>query len=225
MGDIQSAIQFVRNHGNKVEQARLNVLLQADNLVQEAVQELKGTQREDGSWSPFWASDASSLDATCYRLAQSEQLGIKEADFIDHAISFIIGRQNHDGSFEEAAELASVAPPWAMPGDGPAKIYLTANAGYWIRRYNSSASCLSQIEALLISQLNDQGYLPTFLHANWLAAGLLHSLGDHTHAESIMNYLLAKLPELEASNLAWLINALWTKPLARWKTPSLRHHG
>jgi prenyltransferase beta subunit len=208
MSDIQSAIQFVRNHGNKVEQARLNVLLQADNLVQEAAQQLKGTQREDGSWSPFWAPNASSLDATCYRLAQSEQLGITEADFIEQAILFIIGRQNQDGSFEEATELASVAPPWAMPGDDSATIYLTANAGYWIRHYNGSNSCLSQIESFLVSQLNDEGYLPAFLQANWLAAGLLHSLGHHKHTESMMNYLLAKLPELEPSNLAWLINSL-----------------
>ncbi len=76
MSDIQLAIQFVRDHGNKVEHARLNVLLQADDLVQEAVQQLKVTQRADGSWAPFWVPDASSLDATCYRLAQSEQLGI-----------------------------------------------------------------------------------------------------------------------------------------------------
>ncbi|MHB1956436.1 MAG: hypothetical protein ACYCOU_22120 [Sulfobacillus sp.] len=117
MSDTQSAIQFVRSNGNKVEQARLNVLLQVDDLVQEAVQELKETQRDDGSWPPLWEPNASSLDATCYRLAQSEQLGIKEADFVDQAIRFIMGRRNHDGSFEEAPELASVAPPWAMPGD------------------------------------------------------------------------------------------------------------
>lgn len=208
MDGIQSAIQFVRNHGNKVEQARLNVLLQADGLDQEAVEELKETQRDDGSWSPFWEPNASSLDATCYRLAQSEQLGITAADFIDQAVSFIIGRQHQDGSFEEASELASVAPPWAMPGDHSAKMYLTANAGYWIRYYRSSAPCVSQIQKFLVSQMNDEGYLPTFLHANWLAAGLLYSLGDHEQAESIMNYLLAKLPELEASNLAWLINSL-----------------
>ena len=191
-----------------MEHARLNVLLQADDLVQEAVQQLKVTQRADGSWAPFWVPDASSLDVTCYRLAQSEQLGIKEAAFIEQAISFIIDRQNQDGSFEEASELASVAPPWAMPGDDSAKIYLSANAGYWIHHYNGSASCLSEVETFLLSQLNDEGYLPTFLHGNWLAAGLLHSLGEDRHAESIMKYLLTKLPELGASNLAWLINAL-----------------
>jgi len=60
----------------------------------------------------------------------------------------------------------------------------------------------------LVSQLSAEGYLSAFLHANWLAAGLLHSLGDLKHAESIMNYLLGKLPELEASNLAWLISSL-----------------
>jgi hypothetical protein len=53
MSDIESAIQFVRNHGNKVEQARLNVLVQTDMWVEETVQELKGAQREDGGLSLF----------------------------------------------------------------------------------------------------------------------------------------------------------------------------
>jgi hypothetical protein len=148
-----------------------------NSFVQEGIEELKRTQREDGGWSPFWAPDARSIDATCYRLAQSEQLGVKAADFIDQAVSFIIGRQHQDGSFEEADELTPVAPPWAMPGDDSAKMYLTANAGYWIRYYRSFAPCVSQIEMFLVSQLSAEGYLSALLHANWLAAGLLHSLG------------------------------------------------
>jgi len=63
------------------------------------------------------------------------------------------------------------------------------------------------IGKFLVSNLNE-GYFPAFLHANWLAAGLLYSLGEHKGSESILTYLHSKLPILEASNLAWLINAL-----------------
>jgi hypothetical protein len=143
MSDIGSAIQFVRRHGNNMELTRLNVLLHEECSVREALDELKALQRSDGGFSPFWAPGASSIDATCYRLAQCEQLGLTsealheasievsnqasndvpmEAEapnqsFIDDALSFIISRQSEDGSFDESPELASVAPPWAMPGD------------------------------------------------------------------------------------------------------------
>lgn len=207
MADIQLAIKFVQGHGNIVEQARLNVLLQDQALVREAIDNLKMMQREDGSWAPFWAPDASSIDATCYRLAQCEQLGLRSEEFIDKAISFLIGRQNTDGSFEEDVALAPVAPPWAMPGDASAKLYLTANAGCWIDYFRSSDPGLTMIGEFLVANLNE-GYLPGFLHANWLAAGLLYSLGEHKSSESILTYLHSKLPVLEASNLAWLINAL-----------------
>ncbi len=207
MADIQLAIKFVQDHGNTVEQARLHVLLQDRALVREAVDALKMMQREDGSWAPFWAPDASSIDATCYSLAQCEQLGLRSEEFIDQAISFLIGRQNTDGSFEEDAALAPVAPPWAMPGDASAKLYITANAGCWISHFRSSDPCLAMIGEFLASNLN-KGYLPGFLHANWLAAGLLYSLGKHKDAQSILAYLHSELAMLEASNLAWLINAL-----------------
>ena len=46
------------------------------------------------------------------------------------AVAFLATRQQPDDSLEEQPELASLAPPWAAPGDVAAEIYLTANAGY-----------------------------------------------------------------------------------------------
>jgi hypothetical protein len=101
MANMESAVSFVRQHGNIVEQTRLNVLIHQEVSLQSAVDELKKSQREDGSWAPFWAPEASSLDATCYRLAQCEQLGLESEEFIHKAIAFLVERQKADGSFEE----------------------------------------------------------------------------------------------------------------------------
>ncbi len=74
----QTALAFVRANGDPIEQARLHSLLTQECPTSVVMQQVFTGQREDGGWSPFWAPDDSSLDATCFRLAQAEQLGIPE---------------------------------------------------------------------------------------------------------------------------------------------------
>lgn len=208
VAQIQTAVDFVRRHGTSVEQTRLNVLMGSAEGTSEAINELARDQREDGGWAPFWAQDASSVDATCYRLAQCEQLGLTNHKMIGRAIAFLANHQHREGSLEEQQELASVAPPWALPGDLAAKIYLTANAGYWIFYYQPKALALPRIAQFLTAHIDPCGKMPSFLHAHWLTAGLLYGLGAKTGAQHIMDALRVRLSELEASNLAWMINGL-----------------
>src|SRR5947209_19513546 len=100
--NIQAAIAFVRVNGDSVEQARLDYLLSGEPPDPAIVRQLFAGQRADGGWSPFWASDYSSLDATCFRLAQAEQFGMtgKEPAVRD-ALAFLAQRQRDDGSWEE----------------------------------------------------------------------------------------------------------------------------
>ena len=74
--DYERAIAFILAHGSGVERYMLNKLADENEYeapsVTELEQQLLEGQRPDGGWSPFWASDYSSLDATCYRLAQAE---------------------------------------------------------------------------------------------------------------------------------------------------------
>ena len=205
---IQDAIDFVRSYGTALERARLNRLMGSCDGIPEAVEELENCQRADGGWASFWAQDASSVDATCFRLAQCEQLGLTTNAMIRGAIAFLATRQQPDGSLEEQPELASLAPPWAAPWDVAAEIYLTANAGYWIRHYQPSNPALPRIHQFLTSHMGPDGQVPSFLPAHWLTAGLLYGLGDKLSAQQIMEGLRARLSELEASNFAWLINAL-----------------
>ncbi len=70
------AIQYIQNNGNPIELARLNFLLHDQPASAEIVEDFCASQNGDGSWSPFWLPDFSSLDATCFHLAQAQQLGM-----------------------------------------------------------------------------------------------------------------------------------------------------
>src|SRR5690242_7232700 len=133
--DQARAIAFVQTHGNASERSRLRFLLEDTRPTKEEEAVILAGQRPDGGWAPFWAADYSSIDATCFRLAQAEQGGIApEHEAIQRAVRFLRDRQRTNGSWEEAAAMADVAPPWAMPGDFAARLYLTANCAYWLAK-------------------------------------------------------------------------------------------
>lgn len=205
---MESSINYVKQHGSVLEQASLGVFLGDGRLLDRAIGELTNSQNKDGSWSPFWSPTASSIDATCCRLAICEQLSLRNEGFIRLAITFLAERQQPDGSFAEDEALASVAPVWAQPASTAARLYLTANTGFWLKYYHAERTSSVKAGQFLISNVNNLGFLPTFLHANWLAAGLFFGIGNNASSLSIMSYLSSRLPELNASNLAWMVNAL-----------------
>jgi hypothetical protein len=207
--NTERAIAFIRRQGSPAEQARLAYLLDGTPPPPSAVDQLLAGQRPDGGWSPFWAAGYSSLDATCYRLAQADQMGIGPTEpAIERALAFLAYRQRADGSWQEEEEVAQAAPPWVKPGDTAATLYLTANCGFWMATLVGSEDG-RQAATYLQTFLTVAGQLPTFLHAHWLAGALWHSVGWPDVADSVFTYLhQERLPELSAANLAWLIVAL-----------------
>lgn len=205
----QAAITFVSSEGDLVEQARLRFLLDSERPASEVIQQLFAGQREDGGWSPFWAPGYSSLDATCFRLAQAEQLGVMVNEpATRYALAFLARRQRNDGSWEEEESVAALTPPWATPGDLAARLYLTANCGFWLAAFSDKPENARRASGYLQGYLDDEGHLPTFLHAHWLAGGLWYRLNWQEDAKSLFSYLAQRLPELPASNLAWLMTTL-----------------
>jgi hypothetical protein len=206
--DIEKAIEFIKRNGNELEQARLNYVLSDERPSEEITAKLFVGQRSDGGWSPFWASDYSSLDATCFRLAQAEQLGITEsASPVMHSVNFLAQRQSTDGSWEEEMRVVDSAPPWAKPGEASAKLYLTANCGLWLALLGNHDNKASKAAEFLEMHLDQDGHLPSFLHAHWLAGGLYHKLNWQASTR-ILGYLNSRVSDLAASNLAWLITTL-----------------
>ena len=209
MIDFKKAKTFVRQNGNDGERARLDVLLAGKLLSREVVTGLFADQRPDGGWAPFWAEDYSSLDATCFRLAQTEQLGIDQADPAVHrALSFLAERQAPDGSWQEDEEVAAIAPPWATPGDLSAALYLTANCGLWLALLSNETARATKAAAYLELHLRENGQLPGFLHTHWLAGALWHKSKKQEAAERVFTYLSERIGDLAISNLSWLITTL-----------------
>ncbi len=208
MFDRQGAISFVQRHGTAVDQARLAYALTGAPAPAEALAEVFAGQRADGGWAPFWAADYSSLDATCFRLAQAEALGALGAEAARRALAFLAGRQQGAGAWEESAEVAEVAPPWARPGDAAARLYLTANCGFWLALADAASEAAARAAATLAAAMDADGRLPAFLHTHWLAAGLWWRVGRRDTARSALAYLATRLPDLAASGLAWLLTSL-----------------
>jgi hypothetical protein len=206
---LWKTVEFVRSAGNEVEQARLKYLLANERPTQEAVTQLFAGQQLDGGWSPFWAKEYSSLDATCFRLAQAEQLGLAVSETaIIRAVDFLAHRQSPDGSWEEDKKVANVAPLWAKPGDLAARLYLTANCGLWMALLGNPNKGASKAADYLQTHLDQDGHLPSFMHTHWLAGGLWHKLNRQEIAEHVFKYLSERINDLATSNLSWLITTV-----------------
>src|SRR5262249_20406516 len=96
--DYERAFTFIFAHGSAVERYVLNNLAGEDLYeappATELDRQLLAGQRADGGWAPFWALGYSSLDATCYRLAQAE---MAELALPQGALEFLRSRQRSDG--------------------------------------------------------------------------------------------------------------------------------
>ena len=105
--------------------------------------------------------------------------------------------------------MKGYAPPWAMPGDPMARIYLTANAGYWLARGDDRGEAARRAAMMLEAHADSTGSLSSFPHAHWMAAGCLYATNHEVVAELIMSHIVGTMIEtLPASNLAWLLVTL-----------------
>ncbi len=207
--NVEAAITFARSTGNPVEQARLQYVLDGSIPPPEVRLQLFAGQREDGGWSPFWAPNYSSLDATCFRLAQAQQLGISTADAaVQRALALLAHRQRPDGSWEEDAEVADLAPHWVTPGVLEARLYLSANCGFWLTVWADSREHAGRAANHLRGYQEDGGQMPGFVPTQWLCGGLWYSLQRWEEAESAFSAIASRLADLHASNLTWLLSTL-----------------
>ncbi len=207
--ELDRAVEFVQQHGNATERARLDFILHGRPAPAEVREQLERSQRSDGGWAAFWSPDYSSLDATCYQLALADQLGIdRRALLVIDAVRFLAERQHLDGSWEEDPAEAENAPIWAKPGDAAARLYVTANCGFWVAATGLVPSAAHDAATYLSYHLKEDGSLPSFPHAHWLSIALwqLQSMTDE--AEKGLAYLRGVLPKLSAGNLAWMALAL-----------------
>ncbi len=209
--DLASAVAFVVRRGNAVEKARLNLLIHGEQPAGDLVLQFLTGQRDDGGWAAFWSQTTTSIDATCFRLAQADALGLApDHPAIARAGEFLANAQDAEGGWEEQEIPGAEPPAWLRRGDLAARLYLTANCGFWL---SCSARWRAQAERAadaLLLRVTPQGHLPSFMQTHWLAAGLWWRLSRPSASESLLRYLTPRLRDLGAGGLAWMLVTLLT---------------
>ena len=219
MVDIDAAIGYVVAHGDPVERARLSYLRTGQRPDPQVIDRIVAGQTPVGGWPASTDGVVPSVDATSFRLNELHDLGALGGEPVDRALAWLASVQRQDGTWQEDEALAAEAPPWAMPGDAEATLYLTALAGFWMTvaefethpqldvagRY---ASTLSAAAGWLVTQLRPDGTWPSFLAAGWHAAGLLHGQQYFYESARVQLVLGDRLPDMAPADVASMAAAL-----------------
>ncbi|GAA2488450.1 prenyltransferase/squalene oxidase repeat-containing protein [Winogradskya humida] len=219
MVDIDAAIGYVVAHGDAVERARLSYLRAGSRPSESVLERIDSGQTAAGGWPAGGDRDVPSVDATCFRLAELDDLGDLGGEHIDKALAWLAAVQRPDGSWQEDAALAAEAPAWAMPGDPEATLYLSSVAGFWMSVAELEAhphheaparhgDTLARAAAFVAGQLRPDGTWPSFLAAGWHAAGLLNEAQFFYESARVQLVLGDRLGDMSAADVANMAAAL-----------------
>jgi hypothetical protein len=221
--DLDAAIGFVVAHGDTVDRARLSRLRTGAPVPPELLDAAESGQAPGGGWPAVLDGEVASVDATCYRLAELDDLGALGRPAARHALDWLAAHQLPDGGWDEDPSLAGFAPEWATPGDPEARLFLTANAGFWLtvagldaraagpldhRVGGAYAGVVQSAAQALAAQLAPDGSWPSFLPAGWLAAAVLHRQQMYYESARIQAVLADRIPEMSPADVAWLAATL-----------------
>jgi hypothetical protein len=227
--DLDAAIGFVVARGDRVERARLS-WLRAGVLPQpDVLTEAETGQSRHGGWPATWNGHVASVDATCFRLGELDDLGALGGEVARLALDWLAGRQQPDGCWEEDEALAQDAPAWARPGDPEARLYLTAYAAYWLTVASTDAvgaAAAASPQAVLDppvrpyadqllraayavrDSLRPDGTWPSFLVTGWLGAAVLHRQEMYYDSARMQVVLAERVAKMSPADTAWMASAL-----------------
>ncbi|MGC4784061.1 prenyltransferase/squalene oxidase repeat-containing protein [Micromonospora zamorensis] len=221
--DLEAAIGFVVAHGDAVERARLSWLRNGTAVPPELLETAEIGQSPDGGWPATWGGAMASIDATCFRLAELDDLGAFGRPAARRALDWLASRQQADGSWDEDASLADSAPEWARPGDPEAGFLQSANAGFWLtvagldarasgpldhRVGGAYAGVVQAAAHSLAARLRPDGSWPSYLAAGWLSAAVLHRQEMFQESARIQVVLAERMPKMSPGDVAWLASTL-----------------
>jgi hypothetical protein len=217
--DIDAAIGYVVAHGDPVERARLSFLRTGAPPPPHVIERITEGQMPSGGWPASGDGQVASVDATCYRLGELDDLGGLHGPAVDRALSWLAGVQRDDGTWQEDESLAAEAPAWAMPGDPEATLYLTSVAGFWLSIAEvethphhelpaAHESVMAAAAQYVVGQLRPDGSWPSFLAAGWHAAGLLHEQQFFYESARMQLVLGDRLGEMAPADVASMAAAL-----------------
>jgi hypothetical protein len=220
MVDIDAAIGFVLARGEAVDRARLAHLRTGTAPGAVVYDQLERGQTPAGGWPAKPGEHLASVDATCLRLAELDELAGLSRPAAKKALRWLAAVQRLDGCWEEDRALARSAPPWATPGDPEARFYLTASAAYWLCLGDSDAresdlgtrspyaTGIDRAADAIRTSVDETGGWPGFLASGWLAGAVLQRTGWFYEAARIFVTLADRVPTLSAADAASLVASL-----------------
>jgi hypothetical protein len=203
MADVDAAIGFVVARGDQVDRARLSWLRSGIAPAPDVLALAESGQLPGGGWPANSFGTVPSIDATCFRLSELDDLGVLDGEPAQRALAWIAGRQRPDGMWEEDAALAGDAPDWLQPGNPEARLYLTANAGYWLAVGGSPArDVVARATQAFRAALRDDGTWPSYLATGWLGGALLYHAEWFYEAAQVQVVLAERVPEMDPADVA-----------------------
>jgi squalene cyclase len=210
------AIGYIQTNGSAHEKARLEWILNGIPPGDEIICQLCDLQKEDGGFPhALLAGNPSTINETLTAIWKLTDLGMLGSPVVEKSLHYLFATQREDGGWDESPTICSVdPPPWAMPGDLKARLYLSAYAIFWLAASGLAADPAFQkgLEYLLPRQ-DESGTFYGFRHTTWIAASAFAMAGEGYAGvvQRGLDSLLAIPPiEWEASQLAWALDCLWT---------------
>jgi hypothetical protein len=202
--DLDAAIGFVVAKGDPVDRARLFFLRTGNAPGEDFLQGCEAGQTLGGGWPAFYSGRVPSIDATCFRLAQLDDLGGLARRPARSALHWLASRQRPEGTWQEDETLAADAPPWARPGDPEATLYLTANAGFWLAVSGDYPDNTGRAAEVIRDSLNEDGTWPSFLATGWLGAAVLYKQEMFYESARVEAVLTERMQDMSPGDVAWL---------------------
>ena len=108
MVDIDAAIGYVVARGTRWTAPGCPTCAPEHRRRPRSSHHVERGQTETGGWPAQWGGDVASIDATCFRLAELDDLAGLSRPSAVRALRWLAGRQRLDGSWEEDPSLAGV---------------------------------------------------------------------------------------------------------------------
>lgn len=214
--NINKAIQFIRNKGSELDNAKLNVILDEDleRSQQQILDYFTLQQNSDGGF-PYKKirKNISTINHTTVALMSLIDYGLEDTDIVQEGIEFFIRMQTDDGNWDEPEALKEFNPPvWDSPGDLNSQIWLTMNVCHLLIRLGMIPSpYLNNGVNFVLKHRDEQGKIKGYLHSNWIAIAVFGVLeGSNSKLAKTFIEIIEKnkVNLLGSSDLIWCLKCM-----------------
>jgi len=204
MIDIGKAISYVVQYGNRIEKARLQVILGEKINEKDVIASIAQYQNPDGGYR-LLNGYKSSISDTNFVLTWLSDLRLMETDNSKKAVLFLEKEQNDNGSWNEKVNNSIEVPEWRESDNHKAILYQTASTLFWLCLVSSNLDCIEKGMKYLDNNYDGEN---EYLHTKWLYASVLSKkYGWENHkVKRITNEILTSMEgKLASSMKTWML--------------------